>query len=143
MILQIISINLSRNKKIVFKNFGLKVNKPEIITFIGNNGAGKTSLLETIVGLLRPESGCVKINGVNIEDLGNRKKTEFIYIPYQDSLKGNLTIKENLEIWGNMADVKFDQNALDSKLYHFSLLELKNVLVSKLSQGQKKKSITS
>ena len=139
MILEIISINLSRNKKIIFKNFCLKIITSEIITLIGRNGSGKTSLLEMIVGLLKPESGEIKINNTNIKEIGERKRDQFIYIPYEDALKEDLTISENLHIWANLAGVNINKELFEKSLNYFSLSEIKHVLVGKLSQGQKKK----
>ena len=139
MILEIISINLSRNKKIIFKNFCLKIISSEIVTLIGRNGSGKTSLLEMIVGLLKPESGVIKINSINIEEIGERKRDQFIYIPFEDALKEDLTICENLQIWANLASINLSKKLFEKSLDYFSLSEIKNVLVGKLSQGQKKK----
>ena len=139
MILEIISINLSRNKKIIFKNFCLKIINSAIITLIGRNGSGKTSLLEMITGLLKPESGIIRINKINIEDIGERKRDQFIYIPYEDALKENLTINENLQIWANLASIDLSEKLFEKSLNYFSLSKIKHVLVSKLSQGQKKK----
>ena len=139
MILEIISINLSRNKKKIFKNFCLKTMGSEIVTLIGRNGSGKTSLLEIIVGLLKPESGTVKINSINIEEIGERKRDQFIYIPHEDALKEDLTINENLQIWANLAGVNLSKELFEKSLDYFSLSEIKHILVGKLSQGQKKK----
>ena len=139
MILEIISINLSRNKKIIFKDFCLKIKNSEIVTLIGRNGSGKTSLLEMIVGLLKPESGTIKINSIDIEDIGERKRDQFIYIPFEDALKEDLTICENLQIWANLACINLSKKLFEKSLDYFSLSEIKNVLVGKLSQGQKKK----
>ena len=139
MILEIISINLSRNKKIIFKNFCLKIFSSEIITLIGRNGSGKTSLLEMITGLLKPDSGVIRINKINIEEIGERKRDLFIYIPYEDALKENLTINENLQIWANLASIDLSEKLFEKSLNYFSLSKIKHVLVSKLSQGQKKK----
>ena len=139
MILEIISINLSRNKKIIFKNFCLKIISSEIVTLIGRNGSGKTSLLEMIVGLLKPESGTIKINSINIEEIGERKRDQFIYIPHEDALKEDLTIYENLQIWASIASVNLSKELFEKSLDYFSLSEIKHVLVGKLSQGQKKK----
>ena len=110
MILEIISINLSRNKKNLFKNFNLMIKKPEVINLVGKNGCGKTSLLEMIVGLLKPDKGKIKINNLEIQDIGEQKRREFIYIPYDDSLKGNLTIEENLKIWTDLAEISGVKN---------------------------------
>ena len=139
MILEIISINLSRNKKIIFKNFCLKIMSNEIVTLIGRNGSGKTSLLEMIVGLLKPESGAIKINSTSIEEIGERKKDQFIYIPHEDALKEDLTIYDNLQIWTNLANITLSKELFEKSLDYFSLSEIKHVLVGKLSQGQKKK----
>ena len=139
MILEIISINLSRNKKIIFKNFCLKIISNKIVTLIGRNGSGKTSLLEMIVGLLKPESGTIKINNISIEEVGERKRDQFIYIPHQDALKEDLTIYENLQIWANIANVNLSKELFEKSLDYFSLSEIKHILVGKLSEGQKKK----
>ena len=139
MILEIISIDLSRNKKKIFKNFCLKIISSEIVTLIGRNGSGKTSLLEMIVGLLKPESGAIKINSINIEEIGERKRDHFIYLPYQDALKEDLTTYENLQIWADLASVNLSKELFEKSLDYFSLSEIKHVLVGKLSQGQKKK----
>ena len=139
MILEIISINLSRNKKIIFKNFCMKVKSSEIVTLIGRNGSGKTSLLEMIVGLLKPESGAIKINSLSIEEIGERKRDQFIYIPHEDALKEDLTINENLQIWANLASINLSKKLFEKSLDYFSLSEIKHILVGKLSEGQKKK----
>lgn len=139
MILEIISINLSRNKKIIFKNFSLKAKSKEIITLIGRNGSGKTTLLELVVGVLQPESGSIKINNINIREIGEHKKKQFIYLPYKDALKEDLTISENLLIWANLANIVLNQELFKKSLEYFSLYKIKDVVVGKLSQGQKKK----
>ena len=139
MILEIISINLSRNKKNLFKNFNLMIKKPELINLVGKNGCGKTSLLEMIVGLLKPDKGKIKINNLEIQDIGEQKRREFIYIPYDDSLKGNLTIEENLKIWTDLAEIKWSEKLFYKSLKYFYLEGLSNVVVGKLSRGQRKK----
>ena len=139
MILEIISINLSRNKKIIFKNFCLKIISNKIVTLIGRNGSGKTSLLEMIVGLLKPESGTIKINNICIEEVGKRKRDQFVYIPHEDALKEDLTIYENLQIWADLASENLSKELFERSLDYFSLSKIKHVLVGKLSQGQKKK----
>jgi heme exporter protein A len=92
-----------------------------------------------IVGLLKPESGAIKINSINIEEIGERKRDHFIYLPYQDALKEDLTTYENLQIWADLASVNLSKELFEKSLDYFSLSEIKNVLVGKLSQGQKKK----
>ena len=59
--LEVNSIYLYRNRKQVFDNFSLNLNKSEIIQLEGENGVGKTSLLNMISGLISPDKGLIKI----------------------------------------------------------------------------------
>ncbi len=86
--------------KQVLKGVNLSVNKGETFLIIGRSGAGKTVLLKNIIGLLRPDSGSVFIDGVNTTTLG---KKEFEKVRYQFGLVFQgaalfdfLTIEENV-----------------------------------------------
>ena len=57
MVLEIISVYFRRNKRLIFDNFNLKLRKSQIIILIGDNGVGKSSLLDIAAGILRPEKG--------------------------------------------------------------------------------------
>ena len=137
MILEIKSIYLTRNRRLIFDNFNLKLKKSQIMILLGKNGSGKTSLLDLIVGLIKPQKGLIKINGIALEELGELKKDLFTYLPHKDSLKENLTIKENLYIWLDLSNLKYVN--LHKNLNFFDLLDLKNEQIRNLSQGQRKK----
>ena len=139
MILEIISISLFRNKKRIFKNFNFKLKKSEIASLIGKNGSGKTSLLDMVVGLIKPDSGKIIIDKYDIDEIGENKKFKFIYLPFIDTFKDNFSVQDNLKLWGELSSSEFTQKKLDEKLKFFDLLQLKHTLVSKLSQGQKKR----
>jgi len=139
MILEIISINLFRNKKRIFKNFNFKLKKSQIAVLIGKNGSGKTTLLDMVVGLIKPDSGRIIIDQCYIDEIGENKKFKFIYLPFIDAFKENFSVQDNLKLWGELSSSKFTQKKLDEKLKFFDLLQLKNTLLSKLSQGQKKR----
>ena len=72
--IEVNSIYLYRNKRQIFNNFTLNLKNKEIILITGDNGVGKTSLLDSISGLIEPQRGAVKINGFNVSELGERKK---------------------------------------------------------------------
>ncbi len=139
MILEIISISLFRNKKRIFKNFDFKLKKSEIASLIGKNGSGKTSLLDMIVGLIKPDSGKIIIDRCDINEIGENKKFKFIYLPFIDTFKENFSVQDNLMLWSELSSSEFTQKKLDEKLKFFDLLQLKHTPVSKLSQGQKKR----
>ena len=139
MVLEIISVCLKRNKRIIFDNFNLKLCKSQIMILIGDNGVGKTSLLDLISGILQPEKGYIKINNVLSEDLNSSKRQLFTYLPHKDALKENLTIEENLKIWSKISSSDNDRGKFDNIFSYFQLDNIKKNLVGKLSQGQRKK----
>ena len=79
--LEVSSIYLYRNRKQVFKDFSLNLKNSEIVLLEGENGVGKTSLLNMISGLISPDKGLIKICTKNIIELGNERKKIFTYIP--------------------------------------------------------------
>ena len=96
--LEVSSIYLYRNRKQVFKDFSLNLKNSEIVLLEGENGVGKTSLLNMISGLISPDKGFIKICTKNIIELGNQRKKIFTNIPDKNCLKDNLSVNENLKI---------------------------------------------
>jgi len=139
MILEIKSIKLIRNDKLVFNKFNLKLMKYQTLILVGDNGSGKSSLMDLIVGILNPLDGKIKINKKNINELGVLKKKVFTYIPHKDSLKENLTIRENLEIWLDLLNISYTKEGFKKKLSFFNLYNGKDINVGNLSHGQRKK----
>ena len=109
----------------------------QIILLLGQNGTGKTTLLEIITGLIEPTAGEVKIFGKKIEEIYNLKKF-FTYLPHKECLKDNLTVHENLISWLELTNSGQNYSNYFSQLNIFDLTEFKNTLVRNLSHGQKK-----
>ncbi len=82
------------------KGISLYVNKGEVVTLIGANGAGKSTTLRTISGLVRPRSGTVKFNDVVINSLAPHKITQMGlgHVPEGRRIFPKLTVRENLEV---------------------------------------------
>ena len=137
--LEVKSIYLYRNKKQILSNFSLFLKKNQIVLLIGENGAGKSSLLDTIAGLIQPQSGSVKIEGKHIQEIGISKKEIFTYIPHQNCLMENFSVLENLKIWMELNSLKIEEEIIDNKLKTFNIKKIKDQLVRNLSHGQKKK----
>jgi len=131
--------NLSKKYKntLAVKSMNFKINKGKIIGLLGPNGCGKSTTIGMILGLIKPTTGNVLINGHDMEK--NRtdllQKMNFIS-PYIE-LPKKLTIQENLQVYGRMYGVK----NLDNKIYEIiEMLNLKNLFKRKtgeLSSGQK------
>lgn len=137
--LEVNSIYLYRNRKQVFDNFSLNLNKSEVIQLEGENGVGKTSLLNMISGLISPDKGFIKICKKDITELGKYKKKKFTYIPDKNCLKENFTVNENLKSWMKMSNLGTNYNTYQKALNTFSLNDIQGSLIKNLSQGQKKK----
>ena len=131
------------NKK--YKNFNavnnlsFQIKKGSIIGLLGPNGCGKTTTLGMILGLIKPTSGIVNINGKNIENERNRikilEKINFIS-PYIE-LPKKLTVNENLFVYGKMYSVKNLEKKIESLINDLNLKEFRNRKTGELSSGQK------
>ena len=119
------------------KNLNFKINKGSIIGLLGPNGCGKSTTIGMILGLIKPTSGEVIINGKNIEN--NRtdllQKMNFIS-PYIE-LPKKLTIEENLNVYGRMYGVKNLKNKILELMEQLNLNEFKKRKTGELSSGQK------
>ena len=121
--------NLRKNygEKEAVKSISFKINENEILGLLGPNGSGKTTTIGMMLGLLKPTSGDILIEGKKIEE--NRieilKKINFIS-PYIE-LPKKLTVKQNLIVFGKLYKI----NKLDERIdYLTSKLRLEDILLS-------------
>ena len=72
----------------------------EVVGLLGRNGAGKTTALKTIMGLVRPKRGSIELDGAELTDIAAHDvpKHGIAYVPQGRRLFGNLTVEENLRI---------------------------------------------
>ncbi len=89
------------NENVAIKGLNLKIEKGEFVAVIGSNGAGKSTMLNLIAGILQPDSGNVMANGKDITALPDHARASFIGSVFQDPLSGtakSLSIEENMAI---------------------------------------------
>ena len=132
-------INLSKsykNKKAV-NNINFKINENEIVGLLGPNGCGKTTTLGMILGLLKPTSGQVLINGKNIENnkISILHKMNFIS-PYIE-LPKKLTVKQNLIVYGKLYNIQNLNQRINFLSEKLRLGDLLDKITGELSSGQK------
>ena len=108
----------------------------EIVGLLGPNGAGKTTTINMILGVLEPTSGTIRIEGADIVSSRARalENTNFaaVYAP----LPGNLTVYQNLRVFGTMYGVKELPERIESLLDQFDLKRLRHVKCGVLSSGE-------
>ena len=92
----------------VLKNISFEVADGELVGLIGLNGAGKSTTINEIIGLLQPYEGKISIDGLTLADqeMAYRKKIGFI--PETPSLYEELTLKEHLEMIAMAYDIKVE-----------------------------------
>ena len=140
MIEQAIKItNLSKRFKntLAVKNISFSINKSTIIGLLGPNGCGKSTTMGMMLGLIKPNSGTVIINGKNIES--NRtdllEKMNFIS-PYIE-LPKKLSVEENLKVYGRLYGVKNLKDKVNDLMEKLNLTEFRKKKTGELSSGQK------
>jgi ABC-2 type transport system ATP-binding protein len=108
----------------------------EIVGLLGPNGAGKTTTINMVLGVLRPDAGSIRIEGV---DLAGRRsaalaRTNFaaVYAP----LPGNLTVRENLRIFGMIYGVRGLARRIAELLEEFDLVRHADTRCGVLSSGE-------
>ncbi|MBR5995602.1 MAG: ABC transporter ATP-binding protein [Eubacteriaceae bacterium] len=98
--LKVENINVYYDNIHVIKNLSFDVNDGEIVTLIGANGAGKSTTLKTISGILRPKTGNIVFENEEIQSLAPHKIVSkgLVQVPEGRRMFQNLTVEENLEM---------------------------------------------
>ena len=135
--IEVINLSKTYKSKKAVSNINFKINENEIIGLLGPNGCGKTTTIGMILGLLKPTSGKVLINGLDIEKnkISILHKMNFIS-PYIE-LPKKLTVRQNLIVYGKLYNI---QNLDDQIEYLSNKLRLDTLLdkiTGELSSGQK------
>lgn len=99
-LLKLTDVNSYYGKIHALNNINLEINEGEIVALLGSNGAGKSTTLKTISGLIKPRSGIIEWNGESIVGVPAHKIVEagIIHVPEGRRIFGGLTITENLEL---------------------------------------------
>jgi len=139
MTIEIKNLSKEYNNILAVKNINFTINKGSIVGLLGPNGCGKTTTIGMMLGLIKPTSGTVFINGQNIENENNRtkilEKVNFIS-PYVE-LPKKLTVEENLKVYGKLYGVNNLQDKISDLMKQLNLFEFKKRKTGELSSGQK------
>jgi ABC-2 type transport system ATP-binding protein len=121
---------------VALDSISFDVNHGEIVGLLGPNGAGKTTTINMILGVLEPSGGTIRIEGLNIATHRSRalERTNFaaVYAP----LPGNLTVQQNLRIFGLIYGVKDLTERIEILLKQFGLETFRDVRCGVLSSGE-------
>ena len=135
--LQIINLSKAYDAKEAVKNISFKLSQNEIVGILGPNGCGKTTTIGMILGLLKPTSGKILINGIEIESHRVKLLNKLNFISPYIELPKKLTVKQNLEVYGRLYDVNKLKIKIDYLCEKLRLYEFINKITGELSSGQK------
>ena len=135
--IEVINLSKSYKTKKAVNNISFKIDENKIVGLLGPNGCGKTTTIGMILGLLKPTSGQVLINGKNIENnkISILHKMNFIS-PYIE-LPKKLTVKQNLIVYGKLYNIKNLNERITFLSEKLRLGDLLDKITGELSSGQK------
>ncbi len=113
-----------------------QVGPGEIVGLVGPNGAGKTTTINMILGVLAPSSGRIEIEGVDLKADRSRALARTNFAAVYAPLPGNLTVEQNLRVFGMIYDVDNLTRRIEELLSTYDLAKFRRVKAGVLSSGE-------
>ncbi len=107
--LKFIEVSKKFGQQPAVENLNLEIGQGELFGFLGPNGAGKTTTIKMAAGILKPTSGRIEIDGIDIQNQPERAKTLIGYVPDSPYLYERLTAREYLEFIGGLYGISKPQ----------------------------------
>ena len=143
-IISLENISLSFGNRKILDNVSFKINQGQILGMLGPNGVGKSTIFNLITGLIKPDYGKIKFNGIDVVDYPiylRTTKFKIGYVPQYGGYFSDLTLFENLKAIGEIViqDKKLIYHKIDQLIAKFELDTIRDIKAKFLSGGQKKK----
>jgi lipopolysaccharide export system ATP-binding protein len=141
--LGVVSIAKSYDKRAVLTDVSLSVAKGEVVGLLGPNGAGKTTCFYSIMGLVKPDSGRITLDGADITGLPMYRRAilGIGYLPQETSIFRGMTVEQNISAVLEMAepDAAARGARLETLLDEFGLGRLRSAPAMALSGGERRR----
>src|SRR5678816_28018 len=128
--LEVVSIAKSYDKRAVLSDISLTVGKGEVLGLLGPNGAGKTTCFYSIMGLVRPDSGRILMDGVDVTNLPMYRRAilGLGYLPQETSIFRGMTVEKNIMAVLEVAepDAQARRDRLEQLLGEFGITHLRD-----------------
>ena len=138
-LLELRAVACVRGGRTLFTGLDCAVAAGQLLRVQGANGAGKTSLLRMLCGLLPPAQGRILWRGESIADLAEDFGRELVYLGHAAALKDDLNATENLLIACQLGGLAVEPAAARAALQHAGLSGRDRVPARQLSQGQRRR----
>ncbi|WP_419808996.1 LPS export ABC transporter ATP-binding protein [Sphingomonas sp.] len=141
--LQVVSIAKSYDKRSVLTDVSVSVGRGEVIGLLGPNGAGKTTCFYSVMGLVKPDSGRIMLDGDDITGLPMYRRAilGLGYLPQETSIFRGLSIEKNILTVLELSEPNkaVRQQKLDTLLDEFGLTRLRSAPAMALSGGERRR----
>ncbi|MEH7374154.1 MULTISPECIES: ABC transporter ATP-binding protein [Bacillaceae] len=133
--IKVTNLNQSFGKKNVLDSINLDINPNEICALVGRNGAGKSTFINSLLGLLPVKQGEILINGTAVNKKNVEWKKTIAYLPEKFMLYPMLTGLENITFFAEAVTKTANQERIEQVLRSVSLWDDRDVQVKKYSKG--------
>jgi len=140
--IELININKTYNGKIkAVDNLNLSIPDGQIIGFIGPNGAGKTTTIKMMTGILNPDSGTIKINGIDIRESPLEAKMQFGFVPDNPDIFLRLKGIEYLNFMADIYNIPSDlrKSRINDFAKRFDIADALSDQIQSYSHGMRQK----
>lgn len=141
--LEVVSIAKSYDRRPVLTGVSLTVAKGEVVGLLGPNGAGKTTCFYSIMGLVKPDSGRIALDGHDITGLPMYRRAilGLGYLPQETSIFRGMTVEQNIAAVLELAEPEKQARAerLEQLLEEFGLTRLRDSSAMALSGGERRR----
>jgi len=141
--LSVVSIAKSYDKRVVLTDVSLSVGPGEVIGLLGPNGAGKTTCFYSVMGLVKPDSGRIMLDGDDITGLPMYRRAilGLGYLPQETSIFRGLSVEKNILTVLELSepDKAARERRLDQLLDEFGLTRLRDAPAMALSGGERRR----
>ncbi len=141
--LEVVSIAKSYDKRSVLSDISLTVAKGEVLGLLGPNGAGKTTCFYSIMGLVKPDSGRILMDGVDVTRLPMYRRAilGLGYLPQETSIFRGMTVEQNINCVLEMVepDAEVRAQELERLLEEFHITRLRDSAAMALSGGERRR----
>ncbi|MEH7084725.1 ABC transporter ATP-binding protein [Neobacillus drentensis] len=133
--IEIKKLTKQADNKLILRGVDLLINKGETVAILGPNGAGKSTLLKVLATLIKPTSGMIKVNGMDLKKNHIKIKKIMGYLPHSSLLYDHYTPLENIVFFGNIYGVKNVEQRATELVKEVGLSFFLNEPVKNFSRG--------
>ena len=137
--LELKSLACTRGSRQLFADLNLSLAAGQLLRVIGVNGAGKTSFLRSVCGLMTPSAGQVLWQGADVQTLRDEFNRQLIYVGHAAALKDDLSALENLHAAASLGGSPVARSTAQAALVQSGLKGRERMPSRNLSQGQKRR----